>query len=97
MRVPLSHPGLVEPKNTNVVSRLQLIFVTSSSLHILQESPVELKPDAAERMGGQPWGRRVHTCPSSTVTEARSQLRDIHTLPCSRHSQDLNLRFNKRA
>lgn len=52
MRVPLNHPGLVEPKNTNVVSRLQLIFVTSSSLHILQESPVELKPDAAREREG---------------------------------------------
>lgn len=71
---PLNQAGLMEPKNTNVLSCLQLIFVTSSSLHILRESPVELKPDAARDEEGSlgVGGFITHLPPGSMVTEDRS-------------------------
>lgn len=71
---PLNQAGLVEPKNTNVLSCLQLIFVTSSSLHILRESPVELKPDAAREEEGSLGigGFITHLLQGSMVTEGRS-------------------------
>lgn len=101
MRGPLNHPGLMEPKNTNVVSCLQLIFVTNSSLHILRESPVELKPDAArEQEDSLGVGLGATHTPAPAARLQRAGTTDGSSTVYRKSltaSQDLSLCSNKQA
>lgn len=70
---PPPRPHGAKKYQWSVVSAVALCHQLRSSLHILRESPVELKPDATRtEEGSLPSGglrAHPHTCPSSMVTD----------------------------